>query len=550
MTVPLEPVPIFPFFIGAPRSGTTLIRAIFNAHSDMAIPDETNFIPILGALRGRYERPDGFVTSAFINDLFRQRSFRRWEMTRDYVRSVFDARTPHDYADAVRILFALFARRNGKSRYGDKTPRYIRDIPLLAELFPEARFIHIIRDGRDVALSILDVDFGPRTVASAALSWKALVTEGRGAGVKLGSRYSEVRYEDILSDPEKIIASMCELIDLPFDPAMLRYFEHSEEITAPAAWSRRHVRMPPTKGLRDWRSQMSHKEVATFEALAGDLLETLGYERVQPVTSMGAAMRAHARVLARDIRQLARRVRIPLNKRGGEGAVPVAPLLSSRPSGRQEIVSFLLAQEATTQADVKAFRVEFLQGRLLRLQDVTAWVRQHAKEAAAETHCGILEYLGREAWPLREPIAEGGVLDRLRLLGSDLAQRYGWHPAQATTFVLSGLSPIVSRIRSTAVGSVPFSSTLRIVLEVDPIVTPRDLAAHYRRARARETQGRRADATDKQYALALFVAEHAGLDWVELTRIWNGDFPDSAYKDAEAFQREAVSARRKLLDPY
>ena len=276
-----ETVPIFPFIVGAPRSGTTLMRAIFDFHPDLAVPDESNFVTMLGRKRGRYDQPQGFAVSTFLDDLLEQRSFRRWAMSRDYLLDAFDAHPPGDYPEAIRALFALYARRQGKSRYADKTPRNIINIPLLAELFPEARFIHMIRDGRDVALSVLDVDFGAQDIGAAALSWKEFVTKGRASGRRLGARYHEIHYEDILEAPERAVKPLCELIDLPFDPAMLRYFERSDQITAPAAWSRRHVSLPPTKGLRDWRSQMTPRDVATYEALAGDLLEELGYERIE-----------------------------------------------------------------------------------------------------------------------------------------------------------------------------------------------------------------------------------------------------------------------------
>ena len=84
-------------------------------------------------------------------------------------------------ADAVRALFAAYAATRGKPRYADKTPHYVSHLPRLAARFPEARFVHVVRDGRDVALSLLEVPWGPDAIEDAALHWRRRVLEGRAA---------------------------------------------------------------------------------------------------------------------------------------------------------------------------------------------------------------------------------------------------------------------------------------------------------------------------------------------------------------------------------
>jgi Sulfotransferase family len=516
----------------------------------MAVPDESDFVSVLGRVRTRYERPFGFITSAFLNDLFQQRSFRRWRMTREYLLDQFDAHPPLDYPDAVRALFCFYARRQGKARYADKTPRNLRNIELLAELFPEAKFVHIIRDGRDVALSLLDVDFGARDIGAAALAWKEFVTEGRASGKRLGIRYCEINYENILEDPESTIVSLCEFIDLPFDSKMLRYFERSEKITAPAAWSRRHVLLPPTKGLRDWRIQMMPKDVAVFETLAGNLLDELGYERSVHKASTTELLRARGKLLRRKVGGLARRARMSTKRRSEGRAEPPSPLFSHPGSDRQEVLSFLLAQEASKDPEVNAFRKHTLRDRLLSLENATAWIVDQAQQDGVGGPAPTLEYVGADGWPLRQPTIEGSVLDRLRLLAARLAPIYGWEQSQASTFVLTGLTPLASAIRSTTIGGLPFSSTLRIVLEVDPAVTPGDLIRFYTRIRKRVAQERSGRVTEKQCKLVVFVAERSEQEWPELMETWNAEFPQWLYENTKSFQRDAVSARRRVLDPY
>jgi hypothetical protein len=247
-----------------------------------------------------YNSPVGFSTDRFLSDLYARPWLSRWELEEEAIKQTILSNSPTDLADAVRLVFRLYARMSGKPRYGDKTPRYVLYLPQLANLFPEARFVHIIRDGRDVTLSLLEKDWGVSNAIEGALFWKQRVEAGREAGRSLGpDRYREIRYESLVDDPEATVRSVCEFIELPFDPAMLRYYERPrEEVSrsSPRRGTRKRdgrLRLPPTKGLRDWRHQMSKADVAAFEILVGNLLQELGYQR--GIDRLPAWARFHAR---------------------------------------------------------------------------------------------------------------------------------------------------------------------------------------------------------------------------------------------------------------
>jgi hypothetical protein len=301
-------VSVFPFFVGCARSGTTLMRAMFDSHSEMAIPSESHFITSLVRQRRRYESGGAFHADQFILDLLQQRRFRRWGLEEQVVRKTVAAAAPVDYPDAIRSVFALYARLQGKNRFGDKTVRYLLDMRSLGVLFPEARFVHIIRDGRDVALSAMDM--GSR-IDEAAFYWKRHVVRGRSIGRRLGSgRYKEVRYEDVLRDPETVVRGLCDFIDLRYEDAMLRYFERADHLVQGVGRPNRHQRLflPPTKGLRDWREQMSSEDAALFEAIAGVALSGLGYERATPRVRPTARLRASAHFVEIGTRRAAHAV--------------------------------------------------------------------------------------------------------------------------------------------------------------------------------------------------------------------------------------------------
>ena len=313
---------VFPFFVGCGRSGTTLVRAMFDSHPLLAVMHESTFIPQLAERRALYERPEGFAADLFVDDLWRvgaRPSLARaptpdWlgGMTRDEITGSLSAPGVKSYPDAVRCIFDAYARRHAKERYADKTPIYVIHMTRLAELFPESRFVHIVRDGRDVALAVVEMPWGPRGLDEAALWWKEIVERGRQTGIELGpERYREIRYEDLLEDPEHHVRALCAFLDLPFDDGMLRYSERAERIVAETDLPHIHTRifLPPTKRLRDWRTQMPRQDQEAFELIAGGLLRTLGYERGAHPASPAAYAIARRRQLTATTARLARKAK-------------------------------------------------------------------------------------------------------------------------------------------------------------------------------------------------------------------------------------------------
>jgi hypothetical protein len=274
----------FPFVVGSVRSGTTMLRLMLNRHPELAIPGEAYFPVQLWPRRQRYLGPAGFDMQLLTDDLLEDPDhpdFRdNWGLDPEYVRAELPRRRADDYPDALRRVYELYAEAHGKPRYGNKTPVFVRRMGMLTEMFPEATFVHLIRDGRDVAMSMLEQAWGPTRLTDAAALWKHLVEEGRSGGARLGSqRYLEVRYEELVADPESTLERVCAHIGVAPSPEMLRYHEDALDHLPPRVHHLdQRLTRPPTAGLRDWRRAMSAADLETFEAIAGDLLEELGYE--------------------------------------------------------------------------------------------------------------------------------------------------------------------------------------------------------------------------------------------------------------------------------
>jgi hypothetical protein len=282
---------------------------MFDSHPQMAVPPESHFLVTMGRRRRRYEVDNRLAVDRFVGDLVGHYGFRRWGLDGSDVRTRLIETGATTYAEATRGVFGLYAERQGKERYAEKTPMNVIHIPFLARTFPESRFVHLIRDGRDVALSYLDADFGVDSLGEAAIYWRRFVRKGRNDGRQLGPRYREVRYEELLADPETVLRSLCTFVELPYDPAMLMYHRQADRILETTSHPEHHERLhlPPTRGLRDWRTQMDGANLALFEALAGDLLDQVGYERGAGPISRSTKIRAWGVHIATLARRLQRR---------------------------------------------------------------------------------------------------------------------------------------------------------------------------------------------------------------------------------------------------
>lgn len=288
---------------------------MLDSHPEMAVPHEAHLIVPAAKGRKRYEKDDGFD-----RDLFARAAAItwtvRWGHSIDELHDALRLAQPASVEEAVRAMFRAYAASQGKPRYGEKTPANVLHIAMLASLFAEARFIHIIRDGRNVTLSSRDADFGIKAVGESAIRWRRSVTRAREDGLRLGpDRYLEIRYERLVEDPEGTLDAVCRFVGLGFDPDMLRYFERADELlqTSNHPAGHRNLYNPPIVGTRDWRTQMARQDVAAFEAIAGETLERFGYERgfdrIPVMARVGAGRSFCFITTARARKHAAKRVR-------------------------------------------------------------------------------------------------------------------------------------------------------------------------------------------------------------------------------------------------
>jgi hypothetical protein len=303
----------FVFIVGCPKSGTTLLRRMVDAHPLVAIPNEQHWLPKWFEQR-KGVTPEGLATPELLSKLLEYERFTRMRIDREELERLIESDGPTKYSSFVSGVFDLYGKARGKPLVGDKTPSYVRSIPTLHALWPEAKFVHLIRDGRDVYISTINWDrafkitrrfaaWSQDPVTTAAFWWEWNVRLGRESGGLLEQDlYYELRYEALIANPPEECAKLCKFLDVPYEDAMLD-FRKGRERTEPGLDAKR-AWQPVTSGLSDWRSQMPAEDVERFEAAVGDLLDELGYARAVPRPPSEALK--HARKIRHSFRQVLR----------------------------------------------------------------------------------------------------------------------------------------------------------------------------------------------------------------------------------------------------
>ena len=288
------PRPPFPVVVGCPRSGTSLLAVMLDSHPELTVPPETSFIGTLAALQGTGDALRQTFFDIVTADRITISNWSDFGLDMEALRRQLEAIEPFTVTAGLRAFYALFAQSQGKPRCGEKTPSYVFIMPMIAALLPETHFIHLIRDPGDTALSWRKTWFAPsQDLRVLGEAWKKHVEAGRRAA-GLVRRYTEVRFEDLVQNPERELRRVCEYLALRWDPVMLDYGaqgaarverlqgrRHARgQMIAREERTRIHAnltRAPDTDRLAVWRREMTAAERRGLEEAAGPLVRELGY---------------------------------------------------------------------------------------------------------------------------------------------------------------------------------------------------------------------------------------------------------------------------------
>lgn len=309
------------FIVGAPRSGTTLLQYMLRSHPHISLPTgESHFIIPL------------CENALAFGDLSRQENVRRLlqEMYRRNaefldtdlhgIRFDVDSLAADLWAEGritlptiIAGLFEKNAHGEGKRRWGDKTPYYVLHLPKIIEWFPGAQFIHLVRDGRDCSLSLINRkhDFNVYNTYQAAKYWQRYVQVGTEHGKRLGQdSYIEIRYEDLLSNPAGTMQRISTFLGEEYSESLVHFKKANQAGKTPLL---QKPVQPDNAGK--WRSQMSHAGIRIFESVAAGTLAQFGYPVETDARALPRALRGTFRAHNWLMTFLDRKIRRPLLRR-------------------------------------------------------------------------------------------------------------------------------------------------------------------------------------------------------------------------------------------
>jgi hypothetical protein len=272
------------------------------------VPPETHFLPELIEVAGSGKASPEAVLATITS----QREWGDFGLTEEGLLTRFRALDPLTAGDALRAFYEAYAQRVGKPRWGEKTPIYVKSMRKIESALPEARFVHVIRDGRDVALSIRDRATKDHPIDRIADRWVRRITRAREQAKRL-SHYKEIRYESLILDTEATLREVLDFYELPWDDAVLDYHQHSAQrleemkrelpddgkrttlsVELRMKTHARTTEKPDPRRVSRWRESMDRADRELFESIAGPLLVELGYaigdgEGTEPRTFSEAA---------------------------------------------------------------------------------------------------------------------------------------------------------------------------------------------------------------------------------------------------------------------
>ena len=266
------------FIGGCDRSGTTLLGAMLGAGQDAICVPESQFITeVMASFGDNLSDIDGLVALEMIKNHWR---FKLWEL--DLTDLIREAMGQHwSYPQLLSELVLSYAAKAGRPSarfWVDHTPANVRYAATLFDLFPQAKFVHLVRDGRAVAASMMPLDWGPNTIIAAAHWWVEMVAYGLAVESRWGPAGAvRVYYEDLVSRPEQTLQTLCARLEVEYQPEMLA----ANGFRVPRYTQNQHQyigRKPNPERINAWQKDLTARQIEIFENITHDMLRYLGYD--------------------------------------------------------------------------------------------------------------------------------------------------------------------------------------------------------------------------------------------------------------------------------
>lgn len=268
------------FLVGCPRSGTTLLQQMLDAHPDIAIAPETFFIRHFWLQRESYgDLTQDLNYHQLIKDIIELPEFT--EMGLNAVEfSEIAWNNSRDYPSVFRLLLEQFACKRKVKIVGEKTPNHLLYMETLQQFFPSARFIHIVRDPRAVVKSWQKVPWSTGSLVENAQVWRRYMATARLCPDSVKTSLFTLYYEKLLTAPEENLHNLCRFLNLEFNPAMMNYHQKESPTvnTVREPWKANSKKPIDKASLNSWQTELSKQMVSDIESIVWSEMKHLGYK--------------------------------------------------------------------------------------------------------------------------------------------------------------------------------------------------------------------------------------------------------------------------------
>ena len=281
-------IPFF-FIIGRARSGTTLLRTMFDAHPNVIIPLESPIIMHLYRKYGKVKRWDSETLNSFYEDTLKVKDFCKWEIDNESLRnSILDQPEDITYKELINLIYlstVSFFPKSEIQLIGDKNPVYSISIKSIILRYPEAKYIHLQRDYRAHILSMLNAGLYAKDVIALAYRWKYSAKIISKIKNKFPEKFYSVRYEDLVNDPERYLKEMCDFLGIVFYPDMINYHTKLDEVYSEIKdkiedHHKRVFQPIDVSRIDSWKQELQKDQILFADAVVGKWAEKEGYERI------------------------------------------------------------------------------------------------------------------------------------------------------------------------------------------------------------------------------------------------------------------------------
>lgn len=281
------------FIFGNPRSGTSLFRLMLNAHPDILAAPECGFMQWWHKKYSDWSSQDNFnsdLIEQFIADVLSSRKMETWGLTQHLLRDIIIANNPQNYAALAECVYLTKAavEQRKVTHIVDKNNYYINHLSELYTIWPDAKALFIIRDGRDVACSYRDLEFVSEQTYKPKLTvdWLEIASEWNSNNLMIyqfltsqlkKENWLMIRYEDLVRNPKNTLESVCHYLEIEFHTRMLEYYMHNDEPGETIDWKKKTLQAPDISGIGRYKSYMTDEEQLIFNQIAEQGLKLAKY---------------------------------------------------------------------------------------------------------------------------------------------------------------------------------------------------------------------------------------------------------------------------------